>query len=233
MISELDTLIDAIDQLSNGLLSPSVIRPGLLQELIMQVDIELRNNFPQYTLALSVAEMYYNIPMVKFMFLKDMLGVQIPLFLQHNTQQALNLYSLRTVPVPYHINKEISDGTETSYTWLHPKHNMLAMSYSTYIALDMIQIQNCFKFGNYYFCKDSFLTQHSTGHTCESAIFYNLEISIIKDLCTFTYYPNLKPEPTVLDSVSQLLLAHLSTHGISFVHIKAKFQITSKEPNMH
>lgn len=101
MISELDTLIDVIDQLSNGLLSPSVIRPRILQERIMQVDIDLRNHFAQYTLALSVAEMYYNIPMVKFMFLKDMLGVQIPLFLQHHTQQALNLYSLRTDPIPH------------------------------------------------------------------------------------------------------------------------------------
>ena len=56
-----------------------------------------------------------------------------------------------------------------------------------------------------YFCEQSFITHHSTGHTCESVIFYNLEIAIIKTLCTFTYYATLNPDPVVLDSGSQLL----------------------------
>ena len=106
-----------------------------------------------------------------------MLGVRIPLFVQHHTQKALDLYQLQTVPVPYHINQELiedqSKGNhemDQSYTQLQPKHDLLAMSYSTYIPLDHVEIQNCFKFGNMYFCEQSFITHHSTGHTCESAI---------------------------------------------------------------
>ena len=41
------------------------------------------------------------------MFLGNMLGVHIPLFVQHHTQKALDLYHLQTVPVPYHINQEL------------------------------------------------------------------------------------------------------------------------------
>ena len=218
ILHELDVLIDAIDNLSNGLLSPSVIRPGDLQIMIGELELILRKEFPQYTLALSLAELYYNIPMIKFMFLGNMLGVHIPWFVQHHTQKALDLYHLQTVPVPYHINQELiedqSKGNhemDQSYTQLQPKHDLLAMSYSTYIPLDHVEMQNCFKFGNIYFCEQSFITHHSTGHTCESAIFYNLKIAIIKTLCVFTYYATLNPDPVVLDSGSQLLLANMPT----------------------
>ena len=104
ILHEPDVLIDAIDNLSNGLLSPSVIRPGELQIMIGELELILRKEFPQYTLALSLAKLYYNIPMVKFMFLGNLLGVHIPLFVQHHTQKDLDLYHLQTVPVPYHIN---------------------------------------------------------------------------------------------------------------------------------
>ena len=120
--------------------------------------------------------------------------------------------------MPYHINQELiedqSKGNhemDQSYTQFQPKHDLLAMSYSTYIPLDHVEIQNCFKFGNMYFCEQSFITHHSTGHTCESAIFYNLEITIIKTLCTLTYYATLNSDSVVLDSGSQLLLANMPT----------------------
>ena len=150
------------------------------------------------------------------MSFNNMLGIQIPLWMQMHLQTALNLYAIRTVPVPYHINSEISESqdnsnTQHSYTWLHPKHELIALSYSTYIPLDKVQIQKCFKFGTFYFCQQTFLTQHSAGHTCESAIFFNLDIDTSKSLCTFTYYADLKPEPIVLDTGKELLLCNLPT----------------------
>ena len=130
-------LIDAIDNLSNGLLSPSVIRPGELQIMIGELELILRKQFPQYTLALRLAELYYNISMVKFMFLGNMLGVHILLY---NIQKALDLHHLQTVQVPYHVNQELMEDQskgnhelDQSYTQLQPKHDLLAMSYSTYI----------------------------------------------------------------------------------------------------
>ena len=77
-------LIDAIDNLSNGLLSPSVIRPGELQIMIGELELILRKEFPQYTLALSLAKLYYNIPMVKVMFLGNMLGVHLSHRIKHS-----------------------------------------------------------------------------------------------------------------------------------------------------
>ena len=93
---------------------------------------------------------------------------------------------------------------------LHPKHQLLAMRYSTYVPLDIAHIHDCFHFGNTYFCVQVFLTQHSTKHTCENTIYNELDIDMFKQLCNFTYFPSLIPEPTVLDSGSELLLANLS-----------------------
>ena len=60
ILHELDVLIDAIDNLSNGLLSPSVIRPHELQIMIGELELILRKEFPQYTLALSLAELQHS-----------------------------------------------------------------------------------------------------------------------------------------------------------------------------
>ena len=54
ILHELDVLIDAIDNLSNGLLSPSVIRPGELQIMIGELELILRKEFPQYILAYTI-----------------------------------------------------------------------------------------------------------------------------------------------------------------------------------
>ena len=70
------------------------------------------------------------------------------------------------------------------------------------------QLRDLPKFGGE---KTEDLISDSTGHTCESALFYNLEIAIIKTLCVFTYYATLNPDPVVLDSGSQLLLANMPT----------------------
>ena len=47
----------------------------------------------------------------------------------------MELFSLQTVPVPYHPNSK-SSNEKQAYRWLKPDHDMLAMSSSTYLALD-------------------------------------------------------------------------------------------------
>ena len=47
----------------------------------------------------------------------------------------MELFSLQTVPVPYHPNRKFSDKKHAS-TWLKPDHDILAMNSSTNLALD-------------------------------------------------------------------------------------------------
>ena len=46
IIHELEVLFDALDNLSNGLLSHSVITPGLLKYFFMQVELDLKVHYP-------------------------------------------------------------------------------------------------------------------------------------------------------------------------------------------
>ena len=45
------------------------------------------------------------------------------------------MFSLQTVPVPYHPHSRSSNDKQ-AYSWLKRDHDMLAMSSSTYLALD-------------------------------------------------------------------------------------------------
>ena len=58
IIHELEVLLDALDNLSNGLLSHSVIRPGLLQSFFRQVELDLKVHYPEYELVLDKVEHY-------------------------------------------------------------------------------------------------------------------------------------------------------------------------------
>ena len=52
-ISELDHLLDALDNLSNNLLSHSVIAPNVLKSLIDHVKEQLSEKYPDYELVID------------------------------------------------------------------------------------------------------------------------------------------------------------------------------------
>ena len=120
----------------------------------------------------------------------------------------MELFSLQTVPVPYHPNSKSSDDNQV-YTWLQPDHHMLAMSSKTYLALDSKQLPYCRRFSTIYYCENLFLVTHRSEHTHESAIYWNESASLINEKCNFEYYHELTPEPKVLDAGDYLLLAGL------------------------
>ena len=57
-------------------------------------------------------------------------------------------------------------------------------------------------------CTQNFLTQTQTEHTCESAIYMNVSINLIKKLCVFEYFPSQNVHPQVLDDGHNVLLAN-------------------------
>ena len=60
--SELDHILDALDNLSNNLLSHSVIRPSVLKRLIEHVRQQLAEKYSNYELVITEVHDYYNIP---------------------------------------------------------------------------------------------------------------------------------------------------------------------------
>ena len=217
IISELDHFLDSLDNLSNGLLSHTVIAPDILERLLNHVGEQLKEYYPDYALVLDKVHQYYNLPFVHFGYVNGTILIQIPLFIKPKKQEPLLLYDIKTVPVPYHMNEDMIDSTESKYaqTWLKPKEELLAMSSDTYITLDRTELEHCFKYKDNYFCEHLQLIKHNSDHTCESAIYWNQPIETIKEKCDIQYYPELKPEPMILDAGDQLLLVGLSDPWLS------------------
>ncbi len=176
MMTEIEFLMDAMDSLSDGLISHKLIEPMNLQQMIDQVDESVKNRYPEYTVVMDQVQQYFDLPLVRFTCHKEQLVLQIPVYIQHYTENPLDLYYLHTVPVPLNINQQLlaTKMEPHPYTQIHPKEPLLALSYSTYVPLTEKDLHNCYHFGKYYLCEHTFLSQRSSTHTCESAIYHNL-----------------------------------------------------------
>ena len=208
LLPDLDHLMDGLGTLSSVLLSHTIILPGKLAELLDHVNMELIEHFKEYELAMTEIHQYYDLPSVSYSYTDGMLILQIPIYIKHYQQQTLDLFSLQTVPESYHPNRKSSDDNHAC-TWLKADHGMLAMSSSTYLALDSKQLPNCRRFSTTHYCENLFLVTHRSEHTCERAIYWNKSPSLVNEKCNFEYYHELTSEPIVLDAGDYLLLAGL------------------------
>ena len=67
----------------------------------------------------------------------------------------------------------------------------------------------CKKIRYEYYCKELFVVKSKTRYSCASAIYFNLELNVIKENCEFLYYYNkTNIKPTVLDGGFQIILAN-------------------------
>ena len=121
------------------------------------------------------------------------------------------VYNVKTIPVPYHINSEMIDVTESekAYTQIIPETEMVAMNRDTYINVDQSELKQCIKFSVMYFCEQTFLMKHTSEHTCETAIYHEQSPDLIKDKCNIQYYPELDPTPQILDAGKHILLGNI------------------------
>ena len=120
--SELDHILNALDDLSNNLLSHSVVRPSVLKRMIEHVKQQLAEKYTSYELVITEVHDYYNLPVSSFDYVDGILGVFVPLFIRPNLQEPMYVYNVRTIPVPYHINSKMIDATESekAYTQIIP-----------------------------------------------------------------------------------------------------------------
>ena len=107
--------------------------------------------------------------------------VQFPVFIQLYTQQPLVLYQLETVAVPI---LDQNDKVQ-SYMHLQIKKPYIAFNSKTYISLRQQELRTCKRIGYEFYCEELFVVKHKTSYSCESAIYFNLDTNIIKEICNF------------------------------------------------
>ena len=131
--------------------------------------------------------------------------IQFPIFVQPYTQQPLILYQIETVPVP------ILDQNDKAHSYMHlqTKKPHIALNSETYISLRQQELRLCKRIGYEFNCEELFVVKHKTSYSCESAIYFNLNTTIIKENCNFRFYYNKTDTiPTVLDGGDEIILAN-------------------------
>ena len=137
-ISELDHLLDPFDNLSNNLLSHSVIATNVLKSLLDHVKDQLNKKYPDYELVIDEVHQYSNLPLISFDYQEGILGIQIPSVIKPRLQEPLLLFNIKSIPVPSHVNEALVDENESkfTYTQVPTTTEILAMSSDTNINLD-------------------------------------------------------------------------------------------------
>ena len=115
--SQVDHFLDALDNLSNNQLSHSVIPPKEMNDLIAHANKVLKTQYPNYEFVVSRVHDYYNLPFSTFACQGNILMFHISLYIKLINQESLHMYEIKSIPVPYHMNEELSDDTESKYTY--------------------------------------------------------------------------------------------------------------------
>ena len=158
---------------SSNQLSHSVIPPKEMNDLIIHVKNVLDTAYPNYELVVSEAHDYYNLPFSTFSCKDKTLIIHISFYIKPINQDSLYMYDIKTILVPYHMNEELIDETESKYTYtkIKPSTEILAMGRSSQINLEYNQLVHCIQYNIMFFCEQMFLTKLGNEHTCESTIY--------------------------------------------------------------
>ena len=232
ILSELDHFLDALDTLSNNQLSHSVIHPKEMNDLITHVKGVLETTYPYYELIVSEVHANYNLPFSTFACKNNTLIIHISFYIKPINQESLYMYDITTIPVPYHMNEELIDETESKYTYtkIKPTTEILALGRSSQINLGYNDLVHCIQYNIMFFCEQMFLIKTENEYTCESAIYTYQNSKLIQQKCDIEYYPELNPEPKVLNAGKYLLLGNFPLpwnyfcskpiHGSNYVILK-------------
>ena len=209
-ITQLCIYAKAVRILAKGYLPISLITPYKLQEIINSVKETLIKSNPGYDIVIKRLHLYYDVKLVTSGINQERnLIIQFPIFMQPYTQQPLILYQVETVPVPI-----IDQNTNAqSYTEPRIKKPYIALNSGTYINIWQEELSTCKRIGYKFYCKELFMARHKTIHSCESAIYFDLDMEIIKWNCYFLFYYNKSNITlTVLEGGNEIILANYPTN---------------------
>ena len=85
----------------------------------------------------------------------------------------------------------------------------IVLNSQTYISLRIQELNTCEKISYEFYCEELFVVRHKTKHSCESTIYFDLGMNIIKESHDFQYYfNNTDVKPSVLDGEHEIILAN-------------------------
>ena len=206
LVTELKALLKSISILSRGYLPAYLFPLSTLKQLSEQAINMIREQNPDYVLALPHITDYYDMRLVTFgLDEEDRLIICFPIFIKEHKREPMILYQIETVKVP------ITDKNTAahSYTEMQISKPYIASNNEYYIQLVIPELVMCKRVRHTYFCEELFLVKHKTKHSCESTLFYDLPRETLLQNCQVNYYYNTTVQPSVLDGGTHIVLANM------------------------
>ena len=115
------------------------------------------------------------------------------------------LYQIETLPVP------ILDQNENAQSYIQLKNDKpyITLDAEMYITVRTQELNTCKKIGYEYYCDELFVVKSKTRYSCASAIYFKLDLEIIKENCKFHFFYNkTNVKSAILDGRQQVILAN-------------------------
>lgn len=198
------SIYSALNILSKGFLSPSLITPDQLQAVLIEVVQEeaLKNSHFQPALSVQNLASYYELELVKEVVITDG-GVHIELQIPLNEKSGL-FHIYQAVPIHQPI-----PGTKTASLFKFEKEFFaISRDRATYSELSVSDITQCKGNSQVRLCERGFSLTRVSSSTCLSSLFFNLQMSAFK-LClsTTVNLPEIPSATYLLDSTYHVVAA--------------------------
>jgi hypothetical protein len=184
--AKLDKLCNAIVQIAQGKLNPTLITPGMIQNSLHHIQNILLKKYPGFYLTKTVPADYFT--QADFIVARRhhmlYISIKFPLSAEH----PLRLFRIYVFPLP--INH-----TSTHATQLMDLPEFVAVSKNNkhYVSLNQVDFSTCTK-NRHIYCNQNLAVRLTTYQSCILAIFQN-DREAVDSLCDFRFRSNtLHPE---------------------------------------
>ena len=206
--SLLDAYYNGILDLLMGKLPRDLIGPTELLAILEDTSNTLRNSLPDYELLHKSLAHYYKKTDLVYDVVKNHLVVTIPILIKKSNQKLMPLYRVETCHVPYTVELE-SKEANGSFTKVKLEHDYIAILDSNFVEFTNAQMDDCISHDAIWTCDSLLLQTHQSKMSCLAAIYWDYDYEVIKGLCHFEYFHNVQPQPQILESEQQILMANL------------------------
>ena len=204
----IDAYYNGILDLMMGRLPRDLIGPSELVAILETANQALRDSLPEYELLHQNLAHYYKKTDLVYDIVQEHLVVTIPILIKKSNQKLMPLFRVETCHVPYQVTED-SKEPHGSFTKIKVEHDYIAILDSNFVEFTHAQMDDCIVHDEIWTCDALLLQTHQSKMSCLAAIYWDYDYEVVKGLCNFEYFHNIQPQPTILESDEQILMANL------------------------
>jgi len=208
---EADRLLDAVMDLSIGKISPHLLPPDKLKEIIAHVTKSLSEWHKDYVLVYDrLSQFYYH---SDILYLPTARGIMIQLLwpVQARISKQYDLFLVSSVHMPAVTTPRYVDAEANhDFSKIDLSRKYLGVSDTNFVELGFEELDKCLIVDDAYFCYQVLFELDRSKLSCLTALYMNATVEEIGNLCPVNYYFSpFVPESTIIDAGSQLLVSGL------------------------